>query len=116
MKIKTPPHIYDNQTSPNVLGHIQAMTDDLRDVLAGGLSFYDKQLPFQIRSVNVISGQAVPLIMQAPYIIAGAYPILTNGAEIISSSSTLINGRYNITLTMNVNSAQIVFLMVGTNV
>jgi hypothetical protein len=118
MKIKSPAQVSDpdKKTSPSILKHIQAVTDDVRGILEGGLSFNDKQLPFQVRSVFVTSGQPIFLTMQAPYIILGCYPILTNGAIVNNFTSTFNNGKFSITLNMNVMTAQIVFLMVGNNV
>ncbi len=117
MKIKTPPQIRDlmNKTSQDVLNHIQAMTDDVRGILSGGLNFFDKQLPFEVRTVTVTSGQVNYMTIQSPYSTIGAIPIMTNGANILSMSSQNSN-RFSITLTMDVNIAQIVFLIIGTNI
>lgn len=118
MKIKSPTQVSDpdNKTSHAVLKHIQAVTDDVRGILQGGLSFIDRQLPFQTRSIFVTSGQAVTFTMQSPYVITGCYPILTNGAVINSFNSTLNNGKLSITLNMDVTTSQIIFLLIGNNI
>jgi hypothetical protein len=118
MKTKTPSQVNDqsSKTSRDVLNHIQAITDDVRNILSGGLSMFDKQLPFQTRSVFVTSGQPNYLTIQAPYTTVGCIPIQTNGAVINSFSSSLNNGQFSITVNMNVSTAQIVFLMIGSNV
>lgn len=117
MKIKSPQQVVDSKhsTSQDILRHLQAVTDDVRGILSGGLSFTDRQLPFEIRQVNVVNNEPVQLLIQSPYTIVGAIPIQTNGA-IINSFSSQNNGRYSITLNMNVNTAQIVFLIIGVNI
>lgn len=118
MKTKSPAQVSDatNSLHPDVIKHIQAVTDDVRAILNGGLSFIDRQLPFQIRSVFVTSGQSNILVMQSPYTIVGCLPIQTGGAIINSFSSNLNNNQFTITLTMNVTTAQIVFLLIGNNI
>lgn len=116
MKIKSSPQVVDsrNITSPDILKHIQSITDDVRGILSGGLSFIDKQLPFEIRQVTVTNNQPVQLLIQSPYTIIGAIPIQTNGAT-INNITSQNNGRFSITLNMNVNTAQIVFLIIGVS-
>lgn len=118
MKTKTPSQVSDpsGKTPLDVLNHVQAITDDVRNILSGGLSMFDKQLPFQIRSVFVTSGQPNYIVIQAPYTTVGCFPIQTNSATILSMSSNQNNSQFSITLNMDVTTAQIVFLIVGTNV
>jgi len=110
MKIKTPPIV----SVPNMPSHVQALTDDMRTILRGGLSFSDAQLPFQVVTVNVTSGQPINLSIQSPYTIVGCFPINTNGISISSFQTNSTNGIFTATLTLSVTTAtSISFLVVG---
>lgn len=119
MRIKTPQQIVDptRKTSQDVMNHIQAMTDDLRTILLGGLSFSDKQLPFQYREVTVTSGQPTVLYIQSPYTTIGALPVQTYGVTINSWSVNTYNSKLSITVNFDGQAtAKIGFLMIGASV
>lgn len=115
MKIKTPVTVADN-SPPDLIKHLQAVTDDIRSILKGGLSFADGQLPFQYREVNVVSGQPTILYIQKPYTTIGAIPVQSYGVNILSWSVNTQNGKLTITVNLSVQSAKIGFLMVGASV
>lgn len=117
MKIRTPAQIVDssNKTPQDVLRHVQNITDDVRQILKGGLSMSDAQLPFQQVSVFVTNNVPAVLYIQSPYSIIGCIPIQTNGVIINSFQTNINNGIFTVTLSMNVQTANIVFLTVGTN-
>ncbi len=117
MKIKTPAQVYDDEhkTSPQIIKHMQALTDDVRTILKGGLSFGDTQLPFQVQTIQITSGKPTQLAMPGPFNIVGCTPIQTGGAVISSFQSKLSNGIFTVTLVMDVTLANISFLLVGVN-
>lgn len=116
MKIKSSPQVsdYTGSTSSDIIRHIQAVTDDVRNILKGGLSFSDGQLPFQISTVNVQNNVPVILTIQYPFTIKGCIPIQTNGATISGFKTNNQNGVFTVTVTMDVTNASISFLTVGT--
>lgn len=116
MKIKTQPRIVDstNKTSVDIVKQLQAMTDDVRGILQGGLSFSDAQLPFQYREVTVTSGKPTVLTIQSPYSILGCIPIQTYGAVISGFQSAIVNNKFNVTITMDLPTSTIGFLLVGS--
>lgn len=111
MKTKSPPQV----TEQSMLTHVQAVTDDVRSILKGGLSFLDGQLPFQVVTVNITSGQPSNISINAPFSIVGCIPINTSGAQILNFITRPINNVFTVTLTLNVTSASIKFLVVGIN-
>lgn len=116
MKIKTPARINDSsrQTSHDVLSHVQAMTDDLRTIMNGGLSFSDGQLPFQVQKIFVTNNVTFNISMNAPFTIVGCVPIQTYGINILSFKTRLENNRtLNVTITLDVPSSNIDILMIG---
>lgn len=113
MKVKTPVTAPDNTT--DMVKHVQAMTDDVRNILYGGLSFVDAQLPFQYREVNVTSGEPTILYIQSPYTTIGAIPVQSYGAIINSYSVNTTNGKLSIIVNLNVSKAKIGFLMIGAS-
>lgn len=117
MKTKTPFQVKDpeNKVPQDVIRHVQAMTDDVRQILSGGLSFADRQLPFQYVQIFVTSGQPTVFNMYPPFSLIGCIPIQTNGITITSFSSINVNGRYTATITMNQPTGTIGFLLVGVN-
>jgi hypothetical protein len=118
MKIKTPYQIVDStrKVPQDVLNHVQNMTDDLRGILLGGLSFSDKQLPFQYREVTVTTGQPTILYIQAPYTTIGAIPVQTYGVNIISWNVNMLNSKLSITVNFEGTTAKIGFLMIGASI
>lgn len=118
MRIKTPPFYSDplNKTDVNTASHIQALTDDVHNILAGGLSMADGQLPFQIKKLQVYSGQPVSLAMQRGFSIIGCLPIFSGGARILGFSTNLTSNGFTITLTLDTaNPVFISFLLIGTS-
>lgn len=118
MKIKTPTQIYDtsNKIPEDFIRQVQAVADDVRTILKGGLSFIDRQLPFQYQEAFITSGQPFILNIQNPYQIIGCIPIQTNGNVIESFSTNTLNGVFSITLNLsNSTTGRIGFLTVGTN-
>lgn len=116
MKTITPALFVDpsKKTSEAATRHIQSLTDDMRGVLAGGLSFFDKQLPFEYREISVISGVQNFIFMQAPYTIKGCIPIQSNGATILNFQSNFINNKFSVTLTLDTTSPIVIgFLLIG---
>lgn len=117
MKIKSPPQVLDTtgHTSRDIVKHIQAVTDDVRQILSGGLSFKDNQLPFQIVQKTVSNNIPVQLSISKPYTVSGAYPIQTGTSTVLTFKSSISNGILSVTLTMDISPAQISFLVVGTS-
>jgi hypothetical protein len=115
MKITTPAHIVDStgKSSEEIVKQIQAIADDVRGILAGGLSFQSKQLPFELRSVMVTSGTPIILTMAAPYTIKGCHPINTNGSTITNFVTNVINDQFTCTITCSPSPTKMVLMMTG---
>lgn len=109
MKIKTPPQV----TNLTLQSHVQAITDDIRGILKGGLSIIDSQLPFQFQTKTVTSGAPLILSIPSPYTVVGCIPIQTNGSTILSFKTNLSNGILTVTVTLDVTNSNIVFLVIG---
>lgn len=110
MKFVTTPQITDvnNILSTELLKQIQNIADDMIMISKGGLNFSDKQLPFQYREVQVVSGQPFILVMPSPYTLRGCIPILTFGNTVTSFSTDISNNRFTMTLNLQPPAGQLV--------
>jgi hypothetical protein len=99
-------------SNPDLVQHIQMMTDNLASVITRGLS-YDSNLNSRIVKINVVSGRSFTL--NAPELsgVVGASIINTNGAivkEFRYQSTT--RGELETVLTLDKDST-ITFLLIG---
>jgi len=95
-----------------MITHLQAMTDNLYEVLTRGLS-YDQNLNSKIITVNVVSGRSFSLNAKELPRISGAILINTGGAIVRGYSiSTSVRGDLQATVECNTN-ATMSFLLIG---
>lgn len=106
MKLKTNRTIPD-VTDPKALStHLANITDDLAQVVTGGLTLADN-LPFKLYKVQATSGRAVE--------ISGAYACVVFSDSPISKTAwrTVRKGLLSLTLTLDASTASIVVLVIN---
>lgn len=97
---------------PNLMQHLQLMTDNLAQVITRGLS-YDTNLNSRIIKVNVVSGRQFTLNAKELPVISGAAIINTSGT-IVKSQKMLTNKRGELEVTLELDKdATITFLLIG---
>lgn len=97
---------------PNLMQHLQMMTDNLASVINRGLSF-DVNLNSKIVKVSVVSGRTFSLNAKELPVISGASIINTGGA-VVKSQKMLTTARGDMEVTLELDKdATITFLLIG---
>lgn len=97
---------------PNLMQHIQLMTDNLAQVITRGLSF-NGNLNSRIIKTTVVSGRQFTLNAKELPVISGAAIINTGGA-IVQEQKMITNSRGELEVVLKLDkSATITFLLIG---
>ena len=97
---------------PNLMQHLQLMTDNLAQVITRGLS-YDSNLNSRIIKQTVVSGRQFTLNAKELPVITGAVIVNTGGATVQQQKMTTNSrGELEVVLKMD-KDATVTFLLIG---